>query len=266
MFKVTKKKSLRGIVFPDLHFPIHDKKAYHLVMEFTRWLKPDFFVNLGDLGHFSGISHWNKKKYQIRKDYPIKRDLDLCYNHHKALREINKDADIFTLGGNHESWMDQWLVDHPEMDKYIDENGNEQEGYFDFRRDMGIKEFGVDYIPSEKQPTKIGKLRLLHGWFLGIHHAKKHSEHIHHSTLYGHAHDVQSHTPNNIDPRHRYISWCLGHLSDEKKADYMKNRPSNWMLCFGVLEIEPDRGSFTVHPIPIPTYEFCWNGTHWSCR
>jgi hypothetical protein len=213
-------------------------------MDFTQEFKPDIIVNLGDLGHFAGVSHWNKQRYKIRHDYPIKADLDLCYQHHHDLRKINPEADIYTLGGNHDQeWIEQWLDDHPEMD-----------GYFDYERDMGFQEFGIKHIKRAQQPLNIGKLRFIHGWFINLHHAKKHAEHIHNNICYGHAHDFQSFTPKNIDPHRRFMSWCLGHLSDEKKADYLRFRPTLPAVqadkldagIRGILRGRQDRGVYAV--------------------
>jgi len=243
-----------GIIFPDIHFPIHDKRAYELVIQFTKEFKPDIVVNMGDLGHFSGVSHWNKRRYKLREDYPIKVDLDYCYRHHEILREINPKADIYSLGGNHdEEWPEQWLEDHPEM-----------RGYFDFRKDMGFDKFNVKFIPESKQPLQLGKMRFVHGWFTGIHHAKKHAEHIHNNIIYAHAHDMQSFTPKNINPQHRFMSWCMGHLSDERKAEYLRFKPTNWMLGFGVFYLNTKTGSFTLYSIPLPNYRFIWNGVQYA--
>lgn len=238
-----------GMTFYDVHFPIHDVRAYEIAMQFAEDFKPDIFVNGGDLGHFGGVSHWNKTKYKLRQDYPVKVDLDCCYAHHKKQREINPDAEIYTLEGNHEEWIDYYLDDHPEM-----------VGYFDYKKDMGFKEFNVKYVSQKAQPLKIGKIRFIHGWFAGIHHAKKHAEHIHNNVVYGHAHDMQSHTPKNIDSHRRFMSWCVGHLSDESKAEYLRNRPTNWMLGFAVFYVDTQTGAFTLLPIPMPNYQFMFGG------
>lgn len=243
-----------GTIIPDIHFPNEDKRAYALVMRFVADFKPDIIVNLGDLGNFAGVSHWNKKRFKLRYDYPVKVDLDMCYKHHQKLREINPSSDIYTLGGNHdEEWPALWLEDHPEM-----------EGYFDYHRDMGFDTFNIKYIPENKQPLIIGKLRLVHGWFINLHHSKKHAEHIHHNIAYAHAHDFQAHTPKNVDPQHRFVAWSLGHLSDEKKAEYLRNRPTNWMLAFGVFYVNEKTGDFSLYPVLLPNHRFIWNGIEYK--
>jgi len=237
---------LRLLVLPDIHFPKQSKRAYGVVMKYVEDFKPEVVVNLGDLGDFAGVGHWNRQRYKMRKNYPVKRDLDMCYAHHKRLRDISPDADIYTLGGNHDQeWPERYIEDHPEM-----------EGYFDFERDMGFKDFNINYIKRENQPLKIGKVRFVHGWFTGIHHAKKHAEHIHNNIVYGHAHDVQMFTPKNYDPQHRFTSMCIGHLMEEKKAEFLKDQPTNWMLAFAHGYIDKATGDFDLWIVQLPNYRF----------
>ena len=43
----------RAIVIPDQHFPIHDKKAVNVALQIIEIVKPDTFINLGDVGEWS---------------------------------------------------------------------------------------------------------------------------------------------------------------------------------------------------------------------
>jgi len=244
-----------GIIVPDTHFPIHDKRAYGLVMDFCESFKPDIFVNLGDLGHFNGISHYNKKRIQLRNDYPIKTDFDFIREHHHRQRAMNPKAEIYTLGGNHdETWMKRWIEEHPEM-----------KGYIDIHKDMGVMDYNIKYISVEKQPLVLGKMNFIHGWFTNVHHSKKTAELANRNVVYAHSHDYQSFTPPAFYSSDRKIAWCMGHLSDESKADYLQHRPTNWMLMFGVFFLNEDTGEFTLYPIPLPNYKFIWtDGVEWK--
>ena len=48
----------RAIVTPDKHAPLHDKPAINVVCKAIELVKPDIYVDLGDLGEFSSVSHW----------------------------------------------------------------------------------------------------------------------------------------------------------------------------------------------------------------
>jgi len=240
-----------GVIFPDLHKPVHDKRAYPLVMQASADLKPDFFINIGDVGSYEGISHWNEHSHEDRKENPIAKDIEGVYNHHKQQREIvGEKGEIISLDGNHEDWVKKFLRKHPEFN-----------GFINLNRDCGYDEFHVKRIPTEKQPYKIGKLNLVHGWFTNKYHANKTAERIHGNVIYGHTHDVQEVTPSNIDQRNRYTCQSIGHLCDEKimRERYLRHRPTNWMLAFGVIYMQ-ENGCFTLNVIKLPTYTFILNG------
>ena len=42
----------RGIVTPDKHFPLHDKKAINVVCKAIEFIKPDAYIDLGDTGEW----------------------------------------------------------------------------------------------------------------------------------------------------------------------------------------------------------------------
>ena len=47
----------RAIVTPDKHVPLHDKKACNVVLKAIEIVKPDIYVDLGDLGEWASVSH-----------------------------------------------------------------------------------------------------------------------------------------------------------------------------------------------------------------
>jgi len=240
-----------GIIIPDTHFPVHDKRAYELVMTACEDFKPSFMLNIGDLGNYAGISHWNKENHEDRRENPLERDLRGVYEHHEHQRRIVGDkGEIYSLDGNHEDWVKKFLRKEPQFN-----------GFINLDRDAGYEKFHVKRIPTEKQPFKLGKLNFIHGWFTNKYHANKTGERIHHNVIYGHTHDVQEVTPANIDQKHRFTCQSIGHLSDEKvmREQYLRHRPTNWMLAFGVLNMD-ETGLFTFNIIKLPTYKFIFNG------
>ena len=48
----------RGIITPDKHFPLHDQAAINVVCKAINIIKPDFYIDLGDVGEFESVSHW----------------------------------------------------------------------------------------------------------------------------------------------------------------------------------------------------------------
>ena len=45
----------RAIVTPDKHAPIHDKAAIKVVCKAIELVKPDIYVDLGDVGEFGSV-------------------------------------------------------------------------------------------------------------------------------------------------------------------------------------------------------------------
>ena len=58
----------RFIVTPDKHFPLHDKKAINCLVKIIEQVKPDGYIDIGDVGEWHGSSHWQWKK---RKDHRL---------------------------------------------------------------------------------------------------------------------------------------------------------------------------------------------------
>ena len=48
----------RAIVSPDKHFPLACKKAISCLCQAIEIVKPDIYVDLGDVGEWEGSSHW----------------------------------------------------------------------------------------------------------------------------------------------------------------------------------------------------------------
>ena len=115
----------RYIVTPDKHFPLHDKKAISCLIQIIEEVKPDGYIDLGDVGEWKGASHWQwaKKKrppleYQlpfIDKDIvDVNKGLDMI---DEALDKVNVE-EKHMIEGNHDDWMNKFVDEHPYMDSY----------------------------------------------------------------------------------------------------------------------------------------------------
>ena len=56
------KKHRRAIVIPDQHFPLHDQAAVNVVLKAIELVKPNIFINLGDVGEWESVSSCKYKK------------------------------------------------------------------------------------------------------------------------------------------------------------------------------------------------------------
>ena len=106
-----------AIVIPDTHFPLHDQSACNIVLQAIEIVKPNIFINLGDVGEWESVSHW---KYKRRKRPPLEYQLPLI---DEEIRLVNLEIDKFDkvlnkvkcedryiLQGNHDAWLDDFVL------------------------------------------------------------------------------------------------------------------------------------------------------------
>ena len=87
--EMRKRKHRRAIVIPDQHFPIHDQSAVNVVLKAIEIVKPNIFINLGDVGEWESVSSW---KYQKIKQPPLEYQLPII---DEEIRLVNEGLDMF---------------------------------------------------------------------------------------------------------------------------------------------------------------------------
>ena len=78
----------RVFVTPDKHFPLHDKKAINVVKKAIEIVKPDVYIDLGDVGEWHGCSHWQWKK---KKRPPLEYQMPFI---DKDVKDVNAGLDL----------------------------------------------------------------------------------------------------------------------------------------------------------------------------
>ena len=138
--KVTK----RGIVTPDKHFPLHDEKAINCLVKAIKLIKPNFYIDLGDVGEFESVSHWQWKK---KKRPPLEYQIPFV---DKEIEEVNAGMDIidealdkvnckekYITEGNHDDWLNRFVFENPYLKDYT------------FRKAVKLDERGYKYYPAD---------------------------------------------------------------------------------------------------------------------
>jgi len=235
----------RGIVTPDKHFPLADKKAISCLIQAIEIIKPDFYIDLGDVGEFESVSHWQWRK---KKRPPLEYQLPFVYKEiaevNKALDEIDEALDKvnckdkYLTEGNHDDWLNRFVSENPYMTELT------------FPKAIKLEERGYKYYPSGKY-LKMGHLWYYHGHhFAGITHARNHLLKLGGNVMYGHHHDIQQSSVTHLDGAKS--AWSIGCLKDmrAKKNAWLGNRRHNWAHAFAVVDYF-DRGRFTVHVVQI---------------
>ena len=235
----------RVIVTPDKHFPLHDQKSINCLKQTIEIVKPDAYVDLGDVGEWEAFSHWKfKRKISPPLEYLIKEfeaDIDDVNDGMDQIDESLDKANCkekYITEGNHDDWLNQAVGKYPYIPQYK------------FANAVKLGERGYKYIPFGKH-LKLGKLYLYHGHqYGGQYHASNHLRKLGCNVMYGHWHDLQQHSATHIDGAKS--AWSIGCLKDMTSGAnaWLNNRNTNWSHAFAIVDFYQG-GLFTVHIIQI---------------
>ena len=238
----------RAIVVPDQHFPLESKGAMGCVLKALEIVRPQLFINLGDVGEWEIVSSWKGKQNDLNLtyhlpliDYEIGEVNEGIDQFDEALDKI-KCKQRFILEGNHDNWLNLFVEnkvgDHPVLEEYT------------FEKACYWKERGYKFYEMNR-PLKIGKLNFIHGSYTNIYHAKKHLEVYGSNIMYGHCHDVQRHTLTKLDAG-TIGSWSIGCLKDMRRHSnkWLRGRLHNWRHAFAIVTWWKN-GNFQVEVIEI---------------
>jgi len=234
----------RAIVTPDKHAPLHDKKAISVVCQAIELIKPDIYVDLGDLGEWGSVSHWQwsrRKRPPLEFQLPdiekeisqVNDGLDLI---DKVCKESGVKKKILTMG-NHELWFDNFVEENPYLQEYTAVNA------------FKIKDRGYEHHPYGKHVRILGsKLYAYHGGhYSGVNHTRSHVQNLGVNIVYGHTDDSMKSVVTHLDgPKMAHSLGCLCKM----EKDFLKNRQTNWTHNVGVLDIFED-GNFNLNVLTI---------------
>ena len=241
----------RVVVTPDKHFPLHDPKAIKVLCKTIEIVKPDAYVDLGDVGEWEGFSAWKYKRKKMPPLEYLTKDFD------KDIKAVNKGMDIidesldkancaekYLTEGNHDNWLNTMVEKYPYVPQYK------------FANAVKLKDRGYTYYPFGKH-LKMGKLYFYHGHqYGGQYHAANHLRKLGCNVMYGHWHDLQQHSATHMDGAKS--AWSIGCLKDmsAEANEWLGNRRINWAHAFAIVDFF-EKGLFTVHVIQIIKGKTC---------
>ena len=218
------------------------------VLKALEIVRPQLFINLGDVGEWEIVSSRKGKQNDLNLtyhlpliDYEIGEVNEGIDQFDEALDKI-KCKQRFILEGNHDNWLNLFVEnkvgDHPVLEEYT------------FEKACYWKERGNKFYEMNR-PLKIGKLNFIHGSYTNIYHAKKHLEVYGSNIMYGHCHDVQRHTLTKLDAG-TIGSWSIGCLKDMRRHSnkWLRGRLHNWRHAFAIVTWWKN-GNFQVEVIEI---------------
>jgi len=226
----------KGIAAFDIHYPLQDKASINILIKAIEMIRPDHFVFGGDQLNLDCISHHNKGKVKLLENRRIGKD-------YKGFQEdildrvnvaLPRNCKKYFMIGNHEYWVD----------RLIEEN-TQYEGLIEIEKNLDLSKYEI--IPFNNI-LRIGEMSFIHGIYVNKYHAEKHLRIYQKMLFYGHLHTNQVYTsiaPTTSLPKQAVGVGCLCN----RNAEYMRNRPNDWLHQFLIWYMFDD-GTF-VYQTPI---------------
>lgn len=215
-----------AIVFSDVHFKSHNKRAMDILVAFAQDIRPTYVIGNGDIFDCHALCRLGKEaKLQVESGALI-HEAQAGKPYMDALRD-SATKQAFVGPGNHE---DRWT-------RFVNENpglyGLDWHTPYDSAL-TGWKLLEDDY------EIYAGGLTICHGHTLAgstskYCTAKVAANHPRENILFGHSHRVERHSEtlwSGGEP-HEHTVWTYGHLQDVSKVKYAKR--TLWRMGFALV-------------------------------
>ena len=224
---------------------MHDIDAISVLKKTIEIVKPDIYIDLGDVGEWSAFSAW---KYKRKKAPPLEF---MIPEMEQDVNEVNAGMDWidesldkvnctqkYITEGNHDNWLNMAVEKYPYIPQYK------------FKNAVNLRDRGYVYYPFGKH-LKIGKLYFYHGHqYGGQYHTSNHLRKLGCNVMYGHWHDLQQMSATHMDgPKSAWSIGCLKDMGPDSN-EWLDNRRINWAHAFAIVDYY-EKGQFTVHIIQI---------------
>lgn len=213
------------VVWSDVHIWDHDEAALRAAKKFLLDVRPNLILN----GDFSELQCFSKHGDLVNPGQwkeerrMIKREL-------YWLRDILPDKEIIYIEGNHET----------RLKRYLARNAPVLSGTLSLETELDLDKLGIPFVPEEQaydNPTKLGRLTVVHGWWFNDNAAKKHLMAMG-DVLVGHVHRPGMHSmPMGGRTGHGYVAPCLRKLN----PGYQTGKQGGWAHGFCVVNVWPNQ-------------------------
>lgn len=217
----------RRLLIGDLHIPFHDLRACAAALSIARAIQPHVAIILGDFWNMGAVSHHpappggaeNHSRAMLQGRAFL-----------EALHRAVPGAEIVLLLGNHDMWLEEYVLNHRELAGSLEPK---------------IPEY-VKVVPRRAQPYVRGPVAYTHGYGGGEAAAKKYALEVAPAVGVRHVRAAHHHTVQCYHARNGVESWIVGWLgrAAEPAFDYAKNR-DHWRLAVCVDDVIGERVSTT---------------------
>lgn len=218
-------------VVSDIHFPVHDRIAVLTAHAYLKEANIDCLMLLGDILDCSNLTRHPQRK---SLGYTWREELEVGRAYVKSLRVLFPDIPIIWLEGNHDRWLQQYII----------RNCRELEGDYILRERLKLAEHDIQWV-DEMQLTTFGNLYLTHGHQLGIGGGRnvatrlldKHGVNL----MIGHFHREQHDEKRTLDTKVHGV-WVNSCLADVHPSYNPHNSSTHG---FSIIDLH-EEGMFTV--------------------
>lgn len=212
---------------PDIHAPLHDRRAWNLTLKVVSDAKPDVVLQLGDLANMESVSRHPPMR-GIRRS--VKEDRKAAQETRAELRQAAGKARIVWISGNHDHWLERYLAERPELE---DEFGTPQQ-FWDIRS-------SEEWVPY-RDGIHIGKVYYTHDvGHAGKQATRQNLQAAGHCIVTGHTHAGGLDYGGTILGQ-RIFSMSCGWLGDPMKFAMQPYMPiakmKDWQQGFGVVNYD----------------------------
>lgn len=229
----------RILVLPDVHCPNEEYNAIKPILQFIKFYKPNYMIQLGDFCDWDSVGSYDPHRESDIQT--IDREIDASNSLLDELdRTIPKGCKKVMLGGNHEARYEAFRVKHGMLVgiRRMKDMTSWQNEYNLYKRGWEPVEYGGHY--------QLGKIIFTHGWYASSGAAKAMAECFPgRNVIFGHTH--QHLVYGALDERNLPIeSESIGTLS-KLDLSYLRGKPAkNW--CQGFMYIDMmENGNFSKH-------------------
>ena len=220
------------VVVSDIHFPFQDDDAIKAFFKFLKENTVDTIILNGDIIDCYDVSRFDK---DISRMNSLQKEINLVNKFFSRTREINPEAKIVFIKGNHEDRIERYLKKHNELFSL---------DVLKIPNLLNLEKFNIEYCDKF---YKLGSLKITHGSIV-----RKFSGYTAHaemdkndcSGISGHTHRLGAFykkTPS------RYLAWFESGCLCDIYPEYVDNPDWQQGFIYGAV----NKDSFTIEIVPI---------------
>ena len=235
------RRSVERILFiPDVHVPFEDHKAWDLMMNVARALRPEHIVILGDFADMWAVSAHDKS--------PSRRE-----NLESEMKAVAMRLDeVDALGARNKIYCEG---NHCErLTRHITQRAPELFDFVSYPKIQRLEERGWRWVPY-REHARIGKMFVTHDLGqAGVYAHNRARSTMGGNVVIGHVHRMGIAYGGTAEGT-GHVSAAFGWLGDAEQAKYLPAaKRAEWQLGFGLGYMEPDTGHVHLQSVPIVDY------------